>query len=150
MSTTGRAEMSADESLRFRGAEMVTLSVNADERGELVAFEEGWNLGFPLRRFFCIRVRDGHATRAAHSCSCHELVIALTGAVTVDLDNGSERERVRLSAGDRALWIQPGVWRRFRDFLPDTVLVAAASEPYSATHNWDSPQPQLIPSDGRE
>jgi len=148
MSATDQAQVSAGDSLRFRGAEIIELKVHRDERGDLFAIEDGWNLQFPLRRFFCIRVGDGDVARAAHACSCHELVVALTGAVTVDLDNGSECELVRLSADDRALWIQPGVWRRFRDFVPGTMLVAAASLPYSATRNWDSPQPQLISPNG--
>ena len=129
----------------MRGIKLCTLETHRDARGELVAFEEGSNLAFAPQRFFYIRGGSPDVTRSGHATSAHEVIVILAGAVSVDLDNGDERQTIRLASADGALWIQPGVWVRLRAFAAGTLLLVAASRRYAETRNYDAPQPDLIP-----
>jgi hypothetical protein len=130
----------------MRGVDCRKLKINRDTRGELVAFEKGCNLEFTPQRFFYIRVESSDAIRAGHATSNQEALIILTGAVTVDLDNGAERQTLRLAGADSAICIQSGVWVRLRAFAAGTLLLVAASLRYDETNYYDTPQPHLIPA----
>jgi WxcM-like, C-terminal len=131
----------------IRGAKLFHTKTHVDSRGELTAFDVNGNLGFALQRVFFIRVEHIDAIRAEHACSAGQVIIALTGGVTVDIANGYEQRSVRLVQGGRALWISAGVWLRLREFLSGTVLSVAASACYADTVYFDRPQPDLISAD---
>jgi WxcM-like, C-terminal len=126
------------------GVEVYPLKAHRGTGGELTALEEDCNLGFPLRRVFYIRADSAKTVRAEHASSAEMVLIALAGAVTVDVDNGSQKEAVRLDDGSYALSIRPGVWVRLRGFAPGTLLLVASSRLYAETHHYDTPQPALI------
>jgi hypothetical protein len=131
----------------IRGAKLFQTKTHVDSRGELTALDINSNLGFALRRVFFIRVEHVNTVRAEHACSAKQVIIALTGGVTVDVANGHEQRSVRLVQGGRALWISAGVWLRLRDFLSGTVLSVAASVSYADTVYFDRPQPDLVSAD---
>jgi hypothetical protein len=128
----------------MRGVEIRELSVFNDGRGDLVAIEDDTNLPFPLRRVFYMAVDDPRIVRAKHATSAHLHLSAISGAVTVVVDNGEERKSIRLGSRARAVWTRPGVYIVLRDFAPQTVLMVCASTHFSDTHYFQSPQPQLI------
>jgi hypothetical protein len=128
----------------IRGASLFQTKTHVDSRGELTAFDISSNLGFALQRVFFIHVEHLHTIRAEHACSAEQVIIVLTGAVTIDIDNGHEQRIVRLSQGRSALWLSAGVWLRLREFLKGTVLSVAASACYADTVYFDRPQPDLI------
>jgi hypothetical protein len=86
---------------------------------------------FDIRRVYFIRDvppgagRGGHCHRALH-----QVYIAATGAVSVDIDDGRDRRAVRLDRPDRGLLLTPGIWRELSDFTADACLLVLASEPY--------------------
>ena len=129
----------------MEGVEVYPLEVHRAANGELTALEEDCNLGFPLRRVFYIRADSADAVRSGHATSADEAIIALAGGVTIEVDNGRQKETVRLEDGARALWIQPGVWVLLRGFAPGTLLLVASSRLYAETRHYDTPQPHLIP-----
>ena len=131
----------------LRGASLFETKMHADSRGELTAFDIGSNLGFELRRVFFIRVEHADAIRAEHACSAEQVIMVLSGAVTVDIANGHEQRTVRLVQGRQALWLSAGVWLRLREFSSGTVLSVAASSSYADTVYFDSPEPDLISAD---
>jgi hypothetical protein len=126
------------------GVELYPLHAHRNPSGELTALEEHCNLGFPLRRVFYIRADSADAVRSEHASSADEAIIALSGGVTIEVNNGRQNETVRLECGDRALWIQPGVWVRLRGFTPGTLLLVASSQLYADTRHFDTPQTHLI------
>lgn len=76
-----------------------------DGRGELVVVE-GAELDFPVRRVFTVTGTDGGPPRGGHRAECTELVVLVTGSVTLTL--GTDRhvlttpgDSVTISAGDR-------------------------------------------------
>jgi hypothetical protein len=86
--------------------------------------------------------------RAEHAVSQHEAIIALSSTVTIDLDNGSERESVCLSGPDTALIVSPGVWLRLREFTPETRVVVLSSEAYEEMRHFPEPQESLVDEAG--
>ncbi|WP_043749895.1 sugar 3,4-ketoisomerase [Methylobacterium nodulans] len=118
--------------------------VHADARGELVAFEEFENVPFVPKRVFVVKVDAPGPARGGHANSCDELITVLSGAVTVEVDNGSERATVRLAGHDEALWIQGGILIRLCGFVPSTILLVCASERYKDTQHYDEARPDLM------
>jgi hypothetical protein len=133
--------------LPIRGASLFETTIHVDSRGELTALDSDSNLGFALQRVFFIRVDLPNTIRAEHACSAEQVIIVLSGAVSVDIENGRERRTLRLVQGRRALWLSAGMWLRMRDFLSGTVLSVAASRTYADTVYFDAPQPDLISGD---
>ena len=76
----------------IRGVQVRELSVFNDGLGDLVAIEDGDQyLPFPLRRVFYMAVNDPTIVRAKHATSAHLLFTAISGSVTVEVDDGEER-----------------------------------------------------------
>lgn len=119
---------------------MLDLPDHNDERGDLVVLEQG-TLPFVPKRIFFITVSNAGSVRAQHAGSSEELIVPLSGAVTVDLDNGEQQTSMRLADKNKAMWVRPGVWLRLREFEPGTILLVAASLCYSETRHFDRPQP---------
>jgi hypothetical protein len=126
------------------GVELRRVKTHRDARGELAAFESGDELGFELRRVFYIRANPVDAVRAEHAVSADELIVVLAGGVTVDLDNGVERQTLCLGDIGCALLVRAGVWLRLRNFEPATVLMVLASLSYGETRYFERPQPALL------
>jgi dTDP-4-dehydrorhamnose 3,5-epimerase-like enzyme len=129
-----------------KGVWLLPVPIFRDDRGELGVLEASTQLGFEIRRVFFIKVDHANVVRAEHAVSCTQAIIVLSGAVTVDLDDGSERWAVSLDNPAKVLIVEAGVWRRLRDFAPQTIVMMAASLSYADTVNYDVPRPELIPS----
>ena len=118
--------------------------IHADARGDLVALEHCENLPFEPKRVFFIKVNDQGKARGGHANSCDEFIVALSGSVLVEVDNGFERGRVRLNTCDRGLWVRAGILIHLREFQPGTILLVCAPELYRDTQHFDEAQPHLI------
>ena len=129
----------------MRGVERQPLVRHADPRGVLHAFEQDGPLSFTIRRVFCITQCAPHADRGCHAVTAYQALLAAHGSVSVDLDNGSERMDVRLTAAE-LLVVWPGVWLRLHGFSSDAVLVVASSQTFAAVRYFDTPQPGLLES----
>lgn len=128
----------------MRGVVMVDLPQFSDARGHLVALEGGRYLPFEVSRVFVVWGAPGGTVRGDDAMSCHEALLALQGAVTVDLDNGSEEMTVRLTRPAQLLCLHAGVRVRMHDFSPDAVILAAASRKHAETTRYGSAQPALL------
>lgn len=130
----------------IRGVHTIDLEICHDARGDLVALDERSNLPFPLRRVFYMKIDDPKITRANHATSSDLLITVVSGAATIDLDNGEERCALRLASPGYGVWTVPGIYIRLRDFAADTVLLVCASVQFSDTRYFPTPQPDLIGS----
>jgi hypothetical protein len=125
------------------GVELLTHVIHKDERGSLVALEEH-DLPFTPRRIFYITAANASTIRGGHAGTSEELIIAMTGAVTIELDNGLQQTNIRLADNadnNESLWVRPGVWLRLREFAPGTALLVVASLPYAEAQHFDHPKP---------
>jgi len=128
----------------MRGVRPVDLTRHTDERGSLVAFAWHSEVPFDVRNVYFILDCPPDAVRAGHAGSDDKALIVLNSSVTVELDNGSERQHRELSGPGTALVIQAGVWLRLKDFTPDTVIAVLASQPHDEATYFDAPAPALL------
>jgi WxcM-like protein len=124
-----------------RGVRLVHLDRISDARGSLLPFG---STPFDVKNVFFIRDCPPDAIRAEHATSCEEVIVALSSTVTIDLDNGTEQELLRLTSPEEALVIAPGVWVRLREFTEDTALVVLSSEAHAEVERFDRPNPALL------
>ena len=112
-------------------AKKIRIPVFADDRGELGAPLTGGALPFTVGNVFFIRgvpsgvFRGGHA----HKESVQAL-FCLAGGLKVLVDDARRREEFLLEPGSDALLIESGEWAEEYDFLPGTVVMVIASQPY--------------------
>lgn len=104
-----------------------------DPRGALSVVEEKVDLPFAPRRLFYLHGAGPGVTRGAHAHRRErQCMIALSGTVEVEVDDGRVRNTFVLERPDQGLLIDPVAWVRisFRD--AGAVLCVLASQPYDA------------------
>jgi UDP-2-acetamido-3-amino-2,3-dideoxy-glucuronate N-acetyltransferase len=109
----------------------VNLANAKDSRGKLMAIELNNFQFFNVQRIFYVYDVPSFQIRGEHAHkSCYQLLIAVKGSLTVQLDDGSSRVEVKLNSPQRGLLIPPMVWGVQFEFSPDAVLCVLASQPY--------------------
>lgn len=112
------------------GARLLPLTRARDLRGSLSALEFG-GLPWIPRRFFAVYGVPTAETRGEHAHHrCEQLLIAVNGQLSVQLDDGNHRATVPLTSPDVGLLMPRRVWGRQSNFSVDAVLVVLASRPY--------------------
>jgi dTDP-4-dehydrorhamnose 3,5-epimerase-like enzyme len=102
-----------------------------DERGSLIAIEEGYNAPFHIKRVYYIFDTKKNVERGFHAhINLKQIAIAVKGSCTFVLDNGRKREEIKLTNPNQGLFIEGLIWREMKDFSEDCVLVVLASEHY--------------------
>ena len=116
-------------------SQMLTeLPLAVDPRGKLVFMEAGEQVPFAIRRvFFLHDLTPGHERGNHAHRSCHEFLVVVAGAVTVELDSGHHRWRQFLTERNKAVHVPPMTWIALRDFDASTVCMVLASERYDPT-----------------
>lgn len=105
---------------------------HADSRGNLVPIESKRDVPFSIERVYYIwgvpqeERRGGHAHK-----TLEQVLICLSGSVTILLDDGFTREEIQLNNPCKGLLINRPTWREMYSFAPGTVLLALVSEPYN-------------------
>jgi len=105
----------------------------SDMRGDLVPIEFARNLPFvPKRQFFVFSV-PGAEVRGEHAHrKCEQFLIAVSGALSVVVDDGQQSREVRLDCPEKGLYLPAGIWGIQYKFTRDAVLAVYASLPYAA------------------
>lgn len=105
-----------------------------DDRGALTPVEGVHDVPFEIRRVYYFYELKPGATRAGHAHKClYQVLIAVSGAFDVTLDDGTEQRIVRLCKPNEGLYIPKMIWRHIDNFAPASVCVALASEVYEET-----------------
>ena len=104
---------------------------HGDDRGQLVALEEGNDIPFHIKRVYYMYDtkigvrRGGHAHR-----NLEQILVCIHGNCIVHLDNGIETKEVSLEKPYEGLYIGSNMWREMYNFSTDAVLMVFASEIY--------------------
>lgn len=69
--------------------------------------------------------RGGHTHHKTN-----QILFALSGCCTVDLDNGYEKTTVKLSKFNSGIFLYPYTWHVMRDFAKGTILLVLADSEY--------------------
>lgn len=103
-----------------------------DSRGKLnVAQLDHLSQDFSVKRVFWITdvpegtIRGEHANR-----ECTELLVAVSGKVSLWLTDGIEEWNITLSDPNQGLYIPPMVWCKLYDFSSDATIVCMADKEY--------------------
>ena len=104
---------------------------HGDDRGMLVALEEGKEIPFPVKRVYYMYDTAPGVRRGFHAHKCLEqILICIHGSCKIHLDNGKEAEEVELNNPYEGLYIPNNIWREMYDFSPNAVLMVLASVIY--------------------
>jgi UDP-2-acetamido-3-amino-2,3-dideoxy-glucuronate N-acetyltransferase len=128
------SERRTSSALQVRGAELLELPEVVDLRGKLTFGQLGDGLPFQPKRYYVVfgvpdpEVRGEHAHR-----HLEQLLICVHGACSVTVDDGTQREEVRLSRPTLSLHLTSMVWATQYRFTADAVLLVLASEKYDAS-----------------
>mgnify|MGYP001332068716 CR=1 FL=1 len=102
-----------------------------DDRGGLVAIEGDKAIPFDVKRVYYIFGTQKNVTRGLHAhLALKQLMVCATGSCEILLDDGKNRESVRLDSPTKGLLVEGLVWREMSRFSSDCVLLVIASERY--------------------
>lgn len=88
-------------------------------------------LPFDIKRVLVIKGMKPYDLRGGHTHhKTQQVVCAISGGCLVELDNGKEKECVRLDSLNQGLLLSPYVWHVMSDFEPNTVLLVLADSEY--------------------
>jgi UDP-2-acetamido-3-amino-2,3-dideoxy-glucuronate N-acetyltransferase len=117
-------------STRVGEVTMHTLTYARDLRGSLTAAEFS-DLPFAPQRLFTVFDVPSESVRGAHAHRvCSQFLVCLAGTVSCLVDDGSEREEIRLADSRVGLHIPPMIWGTQWKYTRDAVLLVLASHPY--------------------
>jgi acetyltransferase-like isoleucine patch superfamily enzyme/dTDP-4-dehydrorhamnose 3,5-epimerase-like enzyme len=119
--------------LAVPGVTVHRFAVHGDMRGNLTSglIDERDGVPFPVKRWFMVydvptrEVRGEHAHR-----ECHQFLIAVSGSVSVVVDDGSRRDEILLDAPNVGVHLPPMVWGTQYRYERDALLLVFASHMY--------------------
>lgn len=110
---------------------LIPLQAHGDDRGSLIALEEGKNIPFPVKRvYYLFKTKEG-VRRGFHAHkTLKQVAIAVRGSCRFILDDGNERVEVLLDDPAQGLLIESFMWREMYEFSEDCVLMVLADQLY--------------------
>lgn len=99
--------------------------------GNITIVEGETHLPFDVKRIYYLydipagEDRGGHAHKALR-----QLIVAVSGAFDVLLDDGVNKKVVALNRPDYGLLVVPGIWRELMEFSSGAICLVLASEGY--------------------
>ena len=105
-----------------------------DARGNLSFAEQNNHVPFEIKRTYWIYDVPGGENRGGHAFKKNEeVVIALSGAFDVIVDDGSERKTFSLNRSYYGLYVPAGLWRTMENFSTNSFALEFGSEHYKAS-----------------
>ena len=108
---------------------MIDFEIHPDERGKLTSLSSSKEIPFEIKRLYYTwdmpkeAIRGGHAHR-----NLDEVVICLHGFCDFVLDDGKETLTIHLDRPNKGIYIPAHLWRDFRNFSSDCVVILIASD----------------------
>ena len=110
---------------------ILPLQTHGDDRGSLIALEEGVNIPFAIKRVYYLFNTSKDVRRGFHALKdLNQVVIAVRGSCRFLLDDGKERISLLLDDPTQGLLIESCIWREMYDFSEDCVLMVLANHLY--------------------
>lgn len=104
---------------------------HGDNRGQLVALEEGKDIPFKIKRVYFMYDTAPGIVRGYHAHkNLEQILVCIHGSCKIRLDNGNEKKIVPLEKPYEGLYIESNMWREMYDFSSEAVLMVLASELY--------------------
>lgn len=110
---------------------LVDLPKISDPRGNLTFIEGGHHIPFDIKRAYYLYDVPGGAERGGHAHrGLHQLIVAISGAFDIVLDDGREKKRYHLNRSYFGLYVCPMIWREMDNFSSGAVCLVLASNFY--------------------
>jgi len=104
-----------------------------DARGNLSFVEQNNHIPFEIKRTYWIYDVPGGEDRGGHAFrENQEVVIALSGAFDVVVDDGEDKKTFTLNRSYYGLYIPKGLWRTMENFSTNSFALEFGSVVYSA------------------
>lgn len=113
---------------------IVELPKITNRRGNLTSITSNTNVPFGVKRVFYLYDIPGGESRGAHAHkTCHQFLIAASGAFEVALDDGKNKRTITLNRPFYGLHIPPGIWASEQGFSSGAICLVLTSDVYEAT-----------------
>ncbi len=90
------------------------------------------NVSFDIKRVLVMREMREDDKRGGHTHhKTRQILFAINGGCTVDLDNGKEKDSVKLDKFTKGVLLEPFIWHVMRSFEPGTILLVLADMEYN-------------------
>lgn len=104
-----------------------------DARGNLSFAEQNIHIPFEIKRTYWLYDVPGGENRGGHAfIENQEVVIALSGAFDVVVDDGEKKKVFTLNRSYYGLFIPKGLWRTMENFSTNSFALEFGSVDYSA------------------
>lgn len=104
---------------------------HSQRKGDISVVENGETIPFDVRRIYYLYDVPGGVERGGHAHKClYQLIIAVSGAFTVVLDDGKDKRDFTLNRPYQGLLVKPGIWRELNNFSSGSVCLVLASEKF--------------------
>lgn len=119
--------------MTIRDAKIIELPKFLDARGNLSFAEQLNHIPFEIKRTYWIYDVPGGEARGGHAFrENQEVVIALSGAFDVVVDDGQNKKTFTLNRSYYGLYIPKGLWRTMENFSTNSFALEFGSEHYTA------------------
>ena len=117
----------------IKDVRIIELPKILDGRGNLSFVEQMNHIPFEIKRTYWIYDVPGGEDRGGHAFrENQEVVIALSGAFEVEVDDGTSKKRFSLNRSYYGLYIPKGLWRTMDNFSTNSFALEFGSVEYSA------------------
>jgi len=104
---------------------------HSQRKGDISVVENGKEVPFDVKRIYYLYDVPGGADRGGHAHKeLYQLIVAASGAFTVELDDGTNMKALTLNRPYQGLFVKPGIWRTLTDFSSGSICMVLASEKY--------------------
>lgn len=118
---------------KINDVRIINLPKFLDERGNLSFVEQNNHIPFEIKRTYWIYDVPGGEDRGGHAFrENQEVVIALSGAFDVVVDDGVSKKTFSLNRSYYGLYIPSGLWRTMENFSTNSFALEFGSISYSA------------------
>ena len=105
---------------------------HSQRKGDISVVENGKEVPFDVKRIYYLYDVPGGADRGGHAHKAlYQLIVAASGAFTVELDDGTNKKAFTLNRPYQGLLVKPGIWRTLTDFSSGSICMVLASEVYT-------------------
>lgn len=102
-----------------------------DPRGNLTFIEGSRHVPFDIARVYYLYDVPGGETRGGHAHrQLEQLIVAMSGAFDVVVDDGFARRTINLNRSYFGLYVPRMIWRELVNFSSGSVCTVLASRPY--------------------
>ena len=113
-------------------ARIIELPKFLDARGNLSFVEQFKHIPFEIKRTYWLYDVPGGVARGGHAeINNEELIIALSGAFEIVVDDGVHTKTFVLNRSYYGLYIPKGLWREIKEFSTNALALEFGSIPYS-------------------